>query len=699
MPRNLRACWLAATVWTALAWGPLSEGAGAETLAAQADRIDRPRLGPVVKISGPLRVGRAVITPGGGARLLMAGDEPCGIWLGGPSTLTYRVEDRFSRAVAKRNIRKALWAASAKPVDTPQGVEVTVGFDEAVLWGWELAAAVGGGAASDPAASDVAPGGLPEWAAALLERPYFEPPHFALLAARGLAGEGVVHGLFRTRGSDLRLVVDPLIGRQEALFQLERIPRADSVLDAGRFYGRELAAQPIGREWWENQPAPLVAEHQSFRIDNDQKRHVTVSTTTRVRRLPGSGAGARLWWASLSERVTEDNRAYPVRVLSVEVNGRPADHLFRNDTLLVALEPALAPGQAAEVKVVHEGDYAIRYGGDAFWSLGTWAWFPTPPFNGWLATMDLEVRVPEPLQPFVSGTTVSKESRDGYTVVKSRLDQPMQWPVVAAGKYFVYSDRQLDVAASVATYARPAEQSAKRLLNNFYAATECYQRLLGVPFPFPEVEVIEINQWGFGQAPPGVIFITQEAFNSVMEETDRLFSQGINGRYLHEIAHSYWPHVAKMDADEENWTSESFADYTSAVCLDQLAGGRGPMRLKVSLDRWRGETRDLGDGASLYLWNHLAGVNFNDFLDQRNLLYAKGPLVIHALRMELQKQAGKEQGERQFWALLRSYLKNFPYRWAGTRHLVGILDQITGKEWLPWFERYVYGTEMPPLER
>ena len=45
-------------------------------------------------------------------------------------------------------------------------------------------------------------------------------------------------------------------------------------------------------------------------------------------------------------------------VASVQVNGRPADYLFRNDTLLVTLEPALGPGQAAEVKVVHEGDYA-----------------------------------------------------------------------------------------------------------------------------------------------------------------------------------------------------------------------------------------------------------------------------------------------------------------------------------------------------
>jgi hypothetical protein len=690
--RRLRISVPALLVVTLAAGGLLLASASqaqVQTLSGEADRLDRPRLGGVVRNAGPIKVGRAVITPGGAVRVLLAGDEPCGLWIGGPSTLTYRVEDRFSRPLAKRNIRKA---TAFKPVDAEDAVTVTVSFDEALLWGWELAARVAG---STEAAPEGSPAGAPEWLAPLLDRPFYDAPHLALLAERRLGGSGpgVAHGLFHGRSFDLRLVVDPRGDRQETLFDLERIPRADSVVYQGRYYGQELAAQPIGRSWWEHSPAALVAEHQSFKIDNDQKRHVTVTTTTRVR---GTGDLAGLWWAALSGEVTEDNRSFPVTVRAVEVNGRPADFLFRNDTLAVALDPPLGRDQTAEVKVVHEGDYAIRYGGDSFWSLGTWAWFPTPPFHGWLATMDFEVRVPEPLVPFVSGTTTGKESRDGFTVVKSRLDQPMQWPVVAAGKYNVYSDRQLDVAATVATYVRANERGAKRLLNNFYAATECYQKLLNVPFPFSEVEVIEINQWGFGQAPPGVIFITQEAFNSVLEETDRLFSEGINGRYLHEIAHSYWPHVPKMNSEEENWTSESFADYTSAVCLDQLAGGKGTFRFQNSLDHWRGNVKDLGDGASLYLANHLAGVNFNDFLDRQNLLYSKGPVVLHALRLELQKQAGSAaQGDRQFWSLLRSYLKSFPYKWAGTRHLVGILNQITGSDWQPWFERYVYGTEIP----
>lgn len=42
-------------------------------------------------------------------------------------------------------------------------------------------------------------------------------------------------------------------------------------------------------------------------------------------------------------------------------------------------------------------------------------------------------------------------------------------------------------------------------------------------------------------------------------------------------------------------------------------------------------------------------------------------------------------------------LTNFQYRYVETRHLVGILNQITGRDWAPWFEKYVYGSEVPRI--
>ena len=86
--------------------------------------------------------------------------------------------------------------------------------------------------------------------------------------------------------------------------------------------------------------------------------------------------------------------------------------------------------------------------------------------------------------------------------------------------------------------------------------------------------------------------------------------------------------------------------------------------------------------------------------DLLRLHYAKGPLVVHALRLELQRQKGSAaEGDRHFIALLRTFLKRNHLGWGTTAGLVATLDELTGGDWQPWFERYVYGTEVPRLPR
>lgn len=58
---------------------------------------------------------------------------------------------------------------------------------------------------------------------------------------------------------------------------------------------------------------------------------------------------------------------------------------------------------------------------------------------------------------------------------------------------------------------------------------------------------------------------------------------------------------------------------------------------------------------------------------------------------------GSIQGDRLFFSWLRSYIKNFTYKVAETRHLITILEQVTGEKWQDFFERHVYGNESPPV--
>jgi Peptidase family M1 domain len=670
-----------------LTLGGAAAGRGA-TMAERAAAIDAPAPGGELKLDGPFKVGRAEITPAAGTRVrvLLALGTPCGVVFEGPARLRYHVEDRFSAPVAERNVRRT---SSLSVTRAGQGIEVAEDLNGAVVWGWGL-----GQADEKTVAAGTA---LPEWAAKLLTGRRFAPPSHDLLAAEANGGNGVRYALLRGSRNDLLLQVDPPSG-EESLYRLARLTDPGTTFREG-IWKTVLAAQPVGRAWWDRTPVELVAEHEKIAIENpagDQLRLVSRS------RLRARRAGTALWRPNLVDRLYDSGGArHPVTVRSVRVDGRAADFLHRDDELLVALGRPLAEKETAEVEVTYDGDLALRPAGHSYWVLGTWAWYPRQDWDGEMATMEITVDVPESLTAFASGSETTRTVQAGRRKLATRLEKPMQFAVVTAGKYRVLEETKDGVTCRAATYAMPKEQAARDLMTRFFTGRSFFEQLFDEPYPFRDFAIVEINDWGFGQAPPGVIFFTKEFYTAPVDRRTRAYFQDLNSRYLHEVAHGWWGNVVKMNAPEETWLSEAMADYTAALALWQLRReGRGGYEFNEIVKDWVKSTGELAPGASLYLTERLSPVDDRNREDYFRLRYAKGPLVLHALRLELQRQKGSpEEGDRYFIALLRSYVKRHRYNWGTTRGLVEDLDQLTGGKWQPWFERYVYGTEIPQLSK
>ncbi len=69
------------------------------------------------------------------------------------------------------------------------------------------------------------------------------------------------------------------------------------------------------------------------------------------------------------------------------------------------------------------------------------------------------------------------------------------------------------------------------------------------------------------------------------------------------------------------------------------------------------------------------------------LLYNKGPFLLYALHKEL--------GDEAFFTLLKSYQKSFAWKFGSTKNLAGLLQYMTRKDYMPFFEKFYWGTEMP----
>src|SRR5262249_45596422 len=291
-------------------------------------------------------------------------------------------------------------------------------------------------------------------------------------------------------------------------------------------------------------------------------------------------------------------RSYHVRKVTDQAGHALAwDHRFSE--IVVEMASPVEAGASAKIRFEIDGDFLFPPGGANFLELGLGGgdWFPQPALNGQFFTWHATVRVKKPFVPFASGLTVARRTEGDDNVVETRTDKPISIPAVVAGKYQMSEETREGLTIRVATYAMRNERAEKQLANLAYAIIGYYQNFLG-PFPFPEFNIIEIHDWGFGQAPPGILFITKEAFNPLMGEENKLFSQGVNERFAHEIAHQYWGHVVKMPSFEEQWLEESFAEYCAALFLKTF---RSQSTYNSLVSHWKSQASDAADSSAIPL--------------------------------------------------------------------------------------------------
>jgi len=499
--------------------------------------------------------------------------------------------------------------------------------------------------------------------------------HGMILQTLGAPSTRYVRAEIRS-GRDLVLYVfDEPDSTDEALYTMHH-PGADEPEIKHLLFARVLSDVPIGRDR-KTPPTPpymLTTVDYTLVADGDDAKLNVGETIARGQRQAIRFNMNNVLFAG---RGGGDIRRYHVlSVTDEQGHALPFDH--DHGDLLVGLEGL--QGENVRLKFSIEGNFLYRPGGDAYWQLGTTAWFPQPNFGGQFFTLHSVVKVRKPFVPLTPGKTLRRAEDGDFNLVETSIDKPVQFAVVQAGKYELYEETRAGLTMRVASYAGKNERAAKKLSNLAYQIIDYYQYFLG-PFPFDEFNIIQINSYGFGQAPPATMFITNEAF-SMLDALDQLFSQGINERFAHEIAHQYWAHVVKMPSAEEQWLTESFAEYSAALAIKKMFGEG---KYNTLVQHWKAHAKEYNESAPIPLANEVTG---NDRGRARTyLLYAKGPYLLYALH--------KQMGDEPFLVFLKSYQSNRRFRFGTTADMVSLLSYITKKDQMPFFDKFYWGTAMP----
>lgn len=661
-------------------WQQAAARAAGPALADTIERFDHLEVGDSVAVSGrSLSAGKITCTfKSGRAAAVRAGSEVVGLFFEGEGAMEYVSTDPVEAPLVLFDTRKG---SGLKAEKTERGVVVRDTFRR-LLW-----------IAQGTPVPEVA--GAP--AAPLADSFRKEREKFARLHASPLSHDFALQRLNAPSSPLVWAEMDG--GKEDLVYELDRVDHPSEALlvlhpsesrdpELRKFlWPVALSHQPIDRDARDPAPPRFLLTAVDLELDATAGNDARLAVTETLVPVGAPLSAVRLdllniWYAQSGANL--GTRSEKVRAVTDE-KGRGLAFDHRGDEIVVQLAEAAAPDRPVRLRFEIEGDFLIRPGGDNYWELGVSSWFPQPYLSEQAYTFHAVVRVPPPFVPFASGTTVRRETEAGRNVLEARVDHPVQCAVILAGKYETREEVREGVTIRVSTYALENEQSMKQLTSVAAEIIAFYRSFLG-PFPFDQFDIIEINDTGYGQAPPGVMFITTEAFDPLIGEMNQLSARGIARTFAHEIAHQYWGIAVRIPSYAEQWLGESFAEYCAALFLKAR---RGEAVASALAAQWKRAASFATDAAPIPMASRVYVKN--DAVRRgeirRGLLYGKGPLVLDALRREL--------GDAEFLDFLRAYQAAYAWKFGSTRSVAALLEARTKKDYMPFFDRYFWGMEMP----
>lgn len=306
---------------------------------------------------------------------------------------------------------------------------------------------------------------------------------------------------------------------------------------------------------------------------------------------------------------SEKRRLNVKRVTDVAGRDLPFSHRFHE--LLVEVPPTEGLETDVVLKLETDGEVFTDVNGrhdDSYFELARGVLYPFPfHWQGERFTFDIKVRTKKPWKPVVSGTQVYLKDDGDFVETESKSDKPSLHVRVFGGKYVTREETFDGLTVRVHAYAMARKNVLENLPRLIEAMLRFYERNLG-PYPFTEIDVVEVPEYGFGIAPSGMVLMTTEAYQPHRDDVAKYFSRGVNNRLAHEIAHHWFGHKIIPASTEENWLSESFAEYFAGLAMGASnAEDRHVVGFKQMFAAWRAEARFCKDVGSIWNANMLGG--------------------------------------------------------------------------------------------
>lgn len=311
-------------------------------------------------------------------------------------------------------------------------------------------------------------------------------------------------------------------------------------------------------------------------------------------------------------------------------------------------------------------------------------WFPTIDKPGQKTTSEIAMTVDAKYTTLSNGKLVTqKTNKNGTRTDTWKMDLPHS-PylfMMAVGDFKVYKESYN--GKEVSYYLEPKYAPyAKQIFGKTPDMMNFYSKMLGVEYPWAKYSQVVARDFVSGAMENTSATLHGE----YVQKTDReLLDANEESTIAHELFHQWFGDYVTAESWSNLTMNESFATFGEVLWHGHDAGQDAEDRSRY--EKLQNYLRSQKNGMSPVL-ARFHYMDKDDLFD--NISYSKGSIILYALKNQM--------GDAAFFKSLNLYLTTNAFKNAETHQLRLAMEDVTGKDWSPYFNQWYYQGGNPILE-
>ena len=425
-------------------------------------------------------------------------------------------------------------------------------------------------------------------------------------------------------------------------------------------------------------------QHQIVHVRFDWSRHAVVGSTT-------------LRLAPLDKPLTEIALdAVGMTIVKVSApSGARLRYDYDGNTLTVRLPGTLRSGARTTFTVDYEsvrpkkGAYFIdrRH---VVWTQGetddTRYWVPTYDYPNDKTTWEFFIRTAKKEKALSNGRLVGEPRAVGDELEWHwTLEQPNSTYLmtVVTGDFVVLQDKWRATPVGYWTYADSVE-ATWRGMGKTPRMIDLYSARTGVDYPFAKYDQANVPDYIFGGMEN--VTATTQADDGILHPASEETLFNSEGLVAHELGHQWYGDYLTTRDWSNVWLNEGFATFMAQIWSEQ-----GRSAEQGAVDRRSSHKATItADSAARrpLVYDRWVTNPFELFFSGH--IYPKGATVLQMLRHQL--------GDSLFWRAMNRYTTAHAKGNVVSDDLRHAFEEVTGRDFRPFFAKWVYGAGLPVFQ-